>query len=83
MICKCQLSSIGLQSDDSDEGIQTRRILIRLSGRQMKYGTISTAPALLAGFMALLSVTDLLTQPDIDIGKLKRLAKKSAAQGFV
>lgn len=75
--------AFGLQSDDSDEGIQTRRILIRLSGRQMKYGTISTAPALLAGFMALLSVTDLLTQPDIDIGKLKRLAKKSAAQGFV
>lgn len=73
----------GLQNDDSEEAIETRRILVRLSGRQMKYGCISTAPALLAGFMQLLSVTDLLTQTDIDVGKLKRIAKKATANGFV
>ena len=73
----------GLQQDDSEEGIETRRILVRLSGRQMKYGCISTAPALLAGYMALLSVTDLLTQRDIDVGKLKRIAKKITPAGLV
>ena len=73
----------GLQQDDSEEGIETRRILVRLSGRQMKYGCISTAPALLAGFMTLLSVTDLLTQTDIDVGKLKRIKKQMQPSGFV
>lgn len=75
--------ALGLQHDDSPEAIQTRQILVRLSGRQMKYGCISTAPALLAGFMVLLSVTDLLTQSDIDIGKLKRIAMKTMPQGFM
>lgn len=65
-----------LQQDNSPEGIETRKLLVRLSGRQMKYGCISTVPALLAGYMTLLSVTDLLTQTDVDIGKLKRIAKK-------
>ena len=75
--------AIDLQNDDSAEAVETRRILVRLSGRQMKHGCISTAPALLAGFMALLAVTDLLTQSDIDIGKLKQIAMKSVPQGFV
>ena len=74
---------LGLQNDDSPEAIQTRRTLVRLSGRQMKYGCISTAPALLAGFMVLLSVTDLLKQKDTDIGQLKQIAMKSVPQGFV
>ncbi len=65
-----------LQHDDSEDAIQSRKILVRLSGRQMKYGTISTAPALLAGYMTLLSITDLLTQTDIDVGTLKRMAKE-------
>lgn len=64
-----------LQNDDSDQAVATRTILVRLSGRQMKYGCVSTAPALLAGYMILLSMTDLLTQTDIDIGQLKRIAE--------
>lgn len=72
-----------LQQDDSVEGIDTRKILVRLSGRQMKYGCISTLPALLAGYMTLLSVTDLLTHGDVDVGKLKRIARKLAPSGFV
>jgi len=32
-----------LQRDESSEGEATRRILVRLSGRQMKYGCVSTA----------------------------------------
>lgn len=63
-----------LLEDDSPEAEETKAILIRLSGRQMKYGRPATAPALLAGYMALLSINDLLTQTDIDIGQIKRIA---------
>ena len=37
-----------------------RRVLVRLSGRQMKRGVESTAPALMAGLEKLLAVDDLL-----------------------
>lgn len=66
-----------LQHDDSSDSVKTRKLLVRLSGRQMKYGVISTAPALLAGYMSLLSITELLTETDIDIGQLKRIAKNA------
>lgn len=66
-----------LQNDSSDEATETKRLLIRLSGRQMKYGVESTPPALLAGLMVLLSVTDILESPDVDIGKLKRIANNA------
>jgi hypothetical protein len=70
-----------LQHDDSAEAAATRKILVRLSGRQMKHGCLSTAPALLAGYMALLSLNDLLTETDIDIGQLKRIAKTAMPVG--
>ena len=63
-----------LLEDDSPGAKETKAILVRLSGRQMKYGHSATAPALLAGYMKLLSINDLLTQTDIDIGKIKRIA---------
>ena len=66
---------LALQADESEQAGETRRILVRLSGRQMKYGVESTPPALLAGFMVLLSLTDILEATDVDIGKLKRIAK--------
>jgi len=40
----------------------------------MKRGVPYTAPALLAGYMVLLSITDLLEHTDYDPQKLKRLA---------
>jgi len=64
-----------LQHDASSEAVATKKILVRLSGRQMKYGVVSTAPALLAGYMILLSTNDLPTETAIDIGQLKRIAK--------
>lgn len=64
----------GLQHDESVEARETKRLLVRLSGRQMKWGVESTLPALLAGYMILLSVTDLLESPDVDIGQLKQIA---------
>lgn len=63
-----------LQRDDSPEATQTKKILVRLSGRQMKHGRPTTAPALLAGYMALLAIMDLLNETDIDIGQLKSIA---------
>lgn len=64
-----------LQRDDSPDAKQTKEILIRLSGRQMKHGVKSTAPALLAGFMVLLSIQDLLRQNNFDIGQLEKIAQ--------
>ncbi len=72
-----------LQHDSSEEAAENRRLLIRLSGRQMKYGIESTPPALLAGLMALLAITDILESPDVDIGSLKRLAKNAFPFRFV
>lgn len=63
------------QHDDSAEALATKKILVRLSGRQLKHGQVSTAPALLAGYMTLLSINDPLAQTDVDIGQLKRIAK--------
>jgi hypothetical protein len=63
--------------DDSPEATRTKKILVKLSGRQMKYGVVSTAPALLAGYMSLLSINDLLTQTDVDVGELKRIARQT------
>lgn len=65
---------VELQNDQSEGAKKTKKILIRLSGRQMKYGVESTPPALLAGYMVLLSMTDLLESPDVDIGQLKKIA---------
>lgn len=72
-----------LQNDDSEQATKTKKILIRLSGRQMKYGVQSTPPALLAGFMVLLSVLDALESPDIDIGTLKRIKAQALPFTFV
>lgn len=68
------MAVFGLQHDESVEARETKRLLVRLSGRQMKWGVESTLPALLAGYMILLSVTDLLESPDVDIGQLKQIA---------
>jgi len=66
-----------LERDESPEAEATKTILVRLSGRSMKPGRSSTAPALLAGYMTLLSVNDLLTQTDCDPETLRRLAAKA------
>lgn len=68
----------GLQRDDSPEAAKTKAILIRLSGRSMKNGRTSTAPALLAGFMVLLSLNDLLDHTDVDLTTLRRIATRAA-----
>jgi hypothetical protein len=63
-----------LQADQSPEANELKNILVRLSGRQMKYGKPYTAPALLAGLWGLLSMLALLEH--YDLNDLKRLADK-------
>jgi hypothetical protein len=60
-----------LQRDESPAAEELREILVRLSGRQMKYPVKSTAPALLAGLEKLLAMLDLLER--YDIAELRRL----------
>lgn len=66
-----------LERDDSPEAEQSKAILMRLSGRSSKSTRPYTAPALLAGYMALLSITDLLENTDCDLQTLKQLARKA------
>lgn len=49
-----------------------RQLLVRLSGRQMKWGTTFTAPALLAGLGILLVMLDVVEQ--YDLTEIKNLA---------
>jgi hypothetical protein len=64
-----------LQQDTSDEATRLKAILIRLSGRQMKYKVKDTAPALLAGLEKLLAVVDLLENHNLEeiLGLARRL----------
>ncbi len=62
-----------LRQDDSEDATRLRTVLVRLSGRQMKWGVADTAPALLAGLEKLLAVVDLLASHDLtDILELAR-----------
>ena len=63
-----------IQADKSPEAEELKAILIRLSGRQMKYGRPYSAPALLAGLWVLLSMLALLEH--YDLTDLIRLADK-------
>lgn len=63
-----------LQQEEGEEAAETRRVLVRLSGRQMKWGVESTASALLDGLGKLLAVLDLLV--DYDINVIRALAKR-------
>jgi len=57
----------------SPEAATLRQLLIRLSGRQMKYGVDYTEPALLAGLWVLLQMLELLEHYDLD--ELRRLIR--------
>ena len=55
-----------LQRDKSPAAGRLRVVLVRLSGRQMKYRVESTAPALWAGLERLLAIDDLMQVEDLD-----------------
>jgi hypothetical protein len=60
--------------EESEEAARLRQILVRLSGRQMKRGVESTAPALLAGLEKLLALDNLLETEDWE--ELRDLARR-------
>lgn len=65
-----------LQQAESIAASEFRDMLIQLSGRRMKHGVKSTAPALLAGYYAWLAMTQFIQQSELDIQQLKELEVK-------
>jgi hypothetical protein len=63
-----------LAHDDSPLAEEFRLLLVRLSGRQMKWGRPWTEPAMLAGMWTLLAMLDLLEYHDLKY--LRRLTAK-------
>lgn len=61
-----------LARSEEPEASALRQLLIRLSGRQLKWGTAFTAPALLAGLGILLVMLDVIEQYEVE--EIKRLA---------
>ena len=55
-----------LQRGESEAAAKLRAVLVRLSGRQMRHGVESTAPALLAGLERLLAIDDLMQVEDLE-----------------
>jgi hypothetical protein len=62
-----------LARSEEPEARTLRQLLVRLSGRQMKWGTAFTEPALLAGLGVLLVMLDVVEHSDIE--EIKRLAR--------
>ena len=60
--------------------LSLRVVLVRLSGRQMKHGVESTAPALLAGLERLLAIDDLMQAEDLD--EILNLARRQLPRLF-
>ena len=60
--------------DSTPEAAELRELLIRLSGRQMRWGKTFTMPALLAGLWLLLSMLSVLEEYDVD--HLRNLAAR-------
>lgn len=71
-----------LQHDKSKQAAKWRAHLVKLSGRQIKYGVESTATALLAGWQSLLSMLNLL-ENGVRLDELQALASKYSPHGFL
>jgi hypothetical protein len=70
-----------LERDPTPEAGTLRALLVRLSGRQMKHGTSSTAPALLAGLWVLLAMLGALQKHSVEeLLQFKQLALGSAEE---
>jgi hypothetical protein len=65
--------------DPSPAGARLRRLLVRLSGRQLAWGVEWTAPALLAGLWVLLAMREALQQ--YSVADLQRLADLALGDG--
>lgn len=70
-----------LADDPTPEAAETRALLIRLSGRQMKHKCLFTVPALLAGLWVLLAMLDALDH--YTVADLRRAAALCLPAGVV
>jgi hypothetical protein len=70
-----------LADDPSPEAAEARALLVRLSGRQMKYKCPFTVPALLAGLWVLLAMLDALDH--YTVADLRRAAALCLPAGLV
>jgi hypothetical protein len=66
-----------LQHDSAPAAKEFRQVLVRLSGRKMKYGVQHTAPALLAGYFVYLSMIDVLSHSQYNLAALQSLAQQA------
>jgi hypothetical protein len=70
-----------LQRASSEEAATLRRLLVQLSGRQMKWGQESTTPALLAGLWVLLAMLEALEHHSVeDLRRFKQLVLGTAEE---
>jgi hypothetical protein len=64
-----------LERHPEAEAADLRRLLVRLSGRQMRWGREATAPALLAGLWVLLAMLEVLEEHSVEqLRRFKKLA---------
>jgi hypothetical protein len=71
-----------LERHPSPEAETLRALLVQLSGRQMKHGTGSTAPALLAGLWVLLAMLEALQSHSVEeLLRFKQLVLGDAEEG--
>lgn len=66
-----------LQHDTSRGSEEFKQVLVKLSGRTMKYGVKYTAPALLAGYFVYLMMVDFLDDSPYSLDQLRSLARRS------
>jgi hypothetical protein len=70
-----------LQRQPSEEATTLRRLLVQLSGRQMKWGQEYTTPALLAGLWVLLAMLEALEHHSVeDLRRFKQLVLGTAEE---
>jgi hypothetical protein len=69
-----------LQRHPSAEAADLRQVLVRLSGRQMRWGREPTAPALLAGLWVLMAMVEVLEEHSVEaLRRFRKLALDTAA----
>jgi hypothetical protein len=70
-----------LEREPSAEAATLRGLLVRLSGRQMKWGRAHTAPALLAGLWVFLAMLEVLEQHSVEeLRRFKKLVLDTAEE---
>jgi hypothetical protein len=68
-----------LERQPSPEAADLRQLLVRLSGRQMRWGREATAPALLAGLWVLLAMLEVLEEHSVEeLRRFKQLVLDTA-----